>query len=212
MKWNRLRRRTTLETNHSRASALPAAPDYDESELVQHMADGQEWAIAHLYDIHSPRLYGMVLALVDEEADAEEVILDTFMQAWRSAGRFNQVRGSVRTWLATIARSRALDCLRRRARRLRAHERAFADASLVLADHDEAPTSDSGIAHQELQARITRALSQLSPEQRQVIELSFLGGSTQARVAEHLGLPLGTVKTRTRLALRSMRKVLVASG
>ncbi len=188
----------------------------EEAALVQQMARGDERAIARLYDVYSPRLFGLALALVGERADAEEVVLDTFTQAWRSASTFDVVRGSVRTWLTTIARSRSLDCIRSRSRRQMAYERAGAEAAIALVESG-AMTRSGALAsdrldHQELQTRIAFALQQLPIEQRQVIELSFLGGSSHARVAEQLGLPLGTVKTRARSALRKMRTALVAEN
>ncbi len=184
----------------------------DAAMLVQRMASGDERAISRLYDEYSPRLFGLALALLGERADAEEVVLDTYMQAWRSAGAFDVVRGSAQAWLTTIARSRALDCMRSRSRRHMAHERASAEA---FADSDPVTTngvqSDDVMAHQDLQTRIAFALQQLPPEQRQVIELSFLGGASHAGVAKTLGLPLGTVKTRARSALRKMRTALVVA-
>lgn len=187
-----------------------------DTALVQQMADGDERAVSRLYDEHSARLFGLALALVGEQADAEEVVLDTFTQAWRSAGTFDVARGSVRSWLTTIARSRSLDCIRARSRRHKAHERAGAEAAMDLVESGAmtqagAQASDS-IEHQELHAQIAFALGHLPFEQRQVIELAFLGGSSHARVAEHLGLPLGTVKTRARSALRKMRTALVAAN
>lgn len=187
--------------------------DEDAAALVRLMVHGDEEAVSRLYDEYGSRLFGLALALLKERADAEEVVLDTFTQAWRSASAFDVARGSVRTWLATIARSRSLDYLRSRTRRLVAHERASVEASFTRGDSDatacRAATAIDMIVHEELQTQLAGALRLLPPEQRQVIELSFLGGSSHSRVAELLGLPLGTVKTRARSALRKMRTALV---
>lgn len=187
--------------------------DEDAAALVRLMVDGDEGAVSRLYDEYGSRLFGLALALVRERADAEEVVLDTFTQAWRSAGTFDVARGSVRTWLTTIARSRSLDYIRSRTRRLVAHQRAGAEASFTRGDSDAAACRAASvidiIVHEELQTQLAGALRLLPPEQRQVIELSFLGGSSHSRVAELLGLPLGTVKTRARSALRKMRTALV---
>ncbi|WP_310572244.1 sigma-70 family RNA polymerase sigma factor [Gemmatimonas sp.] len=187
----------------------------EDAALVRRMADGDERAISRLYDEYSPRLFGLALTLVGEQTDAEEVVLDAFTQAWRSAGTFDAGRGSVRTWLLTITRSRALDCIRSRTRRLMAHERASTASSFERADGDAAHSCGASVIdtmlHEELQARLNGALRLLPPEQREVIELSFLSGASHASVAGQLGLPLGTVKTRARSALRKLRSALTAA-
>jgi RNA polymerase sigma-70 factor, ECF subfamily len=183
--------------------------DHDAAELVQRMASGEERAILRLYDEYGPRLFGLALALLGERADAEEVVLDTYMQAWRSAGTLDLARGTVRSWLTTIARSRALDYRRNRSRRDMAYERASAEA-LVGSDPSTVHSSHV-MAQQDLQKQITFALQQLPSEQREVIELSFLGEASHASVARKLGLPLGTVKTRARLALRKMRATMAVA-
>ncbi|WP_330998916.1 RNA polymerase sigma factor [Gemmatimonas groenlandica] len=187
----------------------------EEAALVQQMAHGDDRAISRLYDVHSPRLFGLALALVGERADAEEVVLDAFAQAWRNACTFDGSRGSVQTWLSTITRSRALDCIRRRTRRRMANERAGTESSFSVADGEATHSRDASVLdtmlHEELQAQLNGALQLLPPEQREVIELSFLSGASHARVAEQLGLPLGTVKTRARSALRKMRTVLIGA-
>lgn len=178
-----------------------------DAELVERMAAGHEAALAQLYDRHGRAVFSLALAVTGETADAEEVVVDAFGQAWRTAATFDPARGSVIGWLCSIGRSRALDLVRRRARRAAALERAT-----VLGEHLLATSSSddpgTGVAMSENRVAITRALAALPAAQRRVIELAYFGGLTQAEIAARLGEPLGTVKTRTRAALEKLRTLL----
>lgn len=165
-----------------------------------------------LYDRYAASLLGLALRITREQADAEEVVVDTFAQAWRDAARFEIGRGSVAAWLATIARSRALDVIRSRTRRGR-----LADAA--EAEGGDAPAMGSGYASpvanvlaDERARRIRDALMELPDSQRTAIDLAYFEGLSQSEIAERLGEPLGTVKTRVRLGLRKMRELLTALG
>jgi RNA polymerase sigma-70 factor (ECF subfamily) len=175
--------------------------------LLTRMAAGDDRALAELYDRHGRLTFSLACALLGDRADAEEVAADTFLQAWRSAGRFDPRRGSVTTWLAMMARSRALDLLRARGRGSQALERARASGAtgpeLVPTDSPE------GIADRlRIQDRVRRALSDLPEAQRRVIELAYFGGLSQSEIAATLNEPLGTVKTRTRAAMDKLRQAL----
>jgi RNA polymerase sigma-70 factor (ECF subfamily) len=187
--------------------------DSADLELLHRMACGDERAVSQLYDAHSPRLFGLAHAIVRERADAEEVVVDAFAKAWHDAARFDAARGSVVGWLTTIVRSRALDLVRARTRRARAHERAGVHAA-VDADLDAKGSAARSFATPAMDAEVlstelARALRTLPDAQRQVVELAFFKGASHSRIAEQLGLPLGTVKTRARMALRTMRAALV---
>jgi len=146
---------------------------------------------------------------VGQRADAEEVVVEAFAQAWRDAPRFDAGRGSVAGWLTMIARSRALDLVRARSRR----DRITASAA---ADRPDAPPamsefrSDPGGAldHDERRRQVRQALETLSPPQRQAIELAYFEGLSQSEIAERLQEPLGTVKTRVRLGMQKLRESL----
>ncbi len=189
-------------------SDRPAIPD---GELVVRMVGRDERALGDLYDRHGAPVYSLALAIVGERADAEEVVADSFGQAWRTAEQFDPARGSVTAWLATITRTRALDLVRARGRRARALTRAAVGNSeglaAPIAAAGEAP--DRGVERQEARRLVERSLAELSEAQRRVIELAYFGGLTQTEIAAELQEPLGTVKTRMRAGLEKLRGSLV---
>src|SRR3989441_9317026 len=141
----------------------PAIPD---GELVVRMVGRDERALGDLYDRHGAPVYSLALAIVGERADAEEVVADSFGQAWRTAEQFDPARGSVTAWLATITRTRALDLVRARGRRARALTRAALGNSEGLATPiaaGEAP--DRGVERQEARRQVARSLAELSEPQ-----------------------------------------------
>jgi len=186
----------------------PAIPD---GELVVRMVGRDERALGDLYDRHGAPVYSLALAIVGERADAEEVVVDSFGQAWRTAEQFDPARGSVTAWLATITRTRALDLVRARGRRARALTRAAVGNSeglaAPIAAAGEAP--DRGVERQEARRLVERSLAELSEAQRRVIELAYFAGLTQTEIAAELQEPLGTVKTRMRAGLEKLRGSLV---
>lgn len=193
------------------ASAGPppgaAAADAAEEEsrrLLERMRRGDETALGALYDLWSPRLHPLILHVVGGAAeDAEEVLEETFWQAWRQADRYEGSRGRVGAWLATMARSRALD--RARARR-RVREDGWDELPRLAADEEtDAPDPLHAAAAEEERGMVRGALLRLPVEQREALELAYYGGLSQTEIAERTGQPLGTVKTRMRLALQKLR-------
>lgn len=177
--------------------------------LVESMAGGNEAALSEIYDRFSSALYSIALRIVGSEADAAEVTLDAFTQAWKDAGSFERGRSTVATWLCMLVRSRAIDLLRRRQSRQRTLDRAQ-QASAADAPAIGATPVDASHAAEVLEKRrhIDEALSGLAREQRQAIELAYFEGLTQSQIAERLGVPLGTIKTRIRTGMRKLRDVL----
>ena len=173
-----------------------------DSELVARAAAGDERAVGLLYDRYGTVLYAVAFRVLGERADAEEVVLEAFTQAWRDAPRFEPGRGSVAGWLTTIARSRALDLVRARTRRSRITAAAAAGAPAAP------PGPDSALDHEERRREVRRALDALSPTQRQAIELAYFEGLSQSEIAERLQEPLGTIKTRVRLGMQKLRECL----
>lgn len=171
--------------------------------LIQRMAAGDQNALGDLYDHWRTVVFAVVFRIVGDAEDAEELLEDTFWQAWRQAPKYQPDRGSVATWLLTIARSRALDRARAEGRRSVAQP----------ADGQSAPWANERIsepasmgAERREEARIVRAaVFELPVEQRETLELAYFGGLSQTEIADRLTLPLGTVKTRLRLALRKLR-------
>jgi len=189
-------------------SAPGPAPTGD-ANLVARAGGGDERAIAELYDRYGQVLYAVAYRIVGQRADAEEVVLDAFSQAWREATRFDAARGSVAGWLTMIARSRALDLVRARSRR----ERITASAAAERPDSAPAMGGwrvdpSTGVDHAERRTQVQAALEALSAPQRRAIELAFFEGLSQSEIAELLQEPLGTIKTRVRLGMQKLRECL----
>jgi RNA polymerase sigma-70 factor (ECF subfamily) len=171
----------------------------EEIQLIRRMAAGDENALGELYDRWRTVVYALALRIVADARDAEEVLEDTFWQAWRQAPRYDASRGSVGTWLVTMARSRALD-------RARAHRRKPEAAEESEVSDVDSRTDTAGEMERAEESRIVRgALAELPHEQRQALELAYFEGLSQSEIAQRIGEPLGTIKTRMRLALRKLR-------
>lgn len=177
------------------------APDL--KALLAGTAAGDQDAFARFYDATSPAVYGLALRILRDPAEAEEVALDVFLQVWRDAARYDPGRGSALAWVLVLARSRAIDRLRSRRPQRRA-ETVFDEAE--LADDAHGPGETTWISQQG--AFVRRALRELPGEQRVALELAYFGGLTHAEIAERLGLPVGTAKTRIRLGMMKLREAL----
>lgn len=190
------------------ADAPPAALSPSDHEVVASMARGDDRAATVLYDRYASAMFGLALRVVGESADAEEVVLDAFAQAWRDAARFDGTRGSVLGWLTTITRTRALDLVRARGRRAKATDAASTalDEPAAMGTGYAAP--DALVQDAETTIAVHGALQQLPVPQRQAIELAFYEGLTHHEVAERLQQPLGTIKTRIRLGMLKLRETL----
>jgi RNA polymerase sigma-70 factor, ECF subfamily len=190
-------------------STAPGPTSTGDTDLIARAAGGDERAMAGLYDRYGQVLYAVAYRIVGQRADAEEVVLDTFAQAWREATRFESARGSVAGWLTTIGRSRALDLVRARSRRERITATAAAerpDSSPAMGGRPADPSS--GVDYAERRKQVQLALESLSPPQRRAIELAFFEGLSQSEIAERLQEPLGTIKTRVRLGMQKLRECL----
>jgi RNA polymerase sigma-70 factor, ECF subfamily len=181
----------------------------DDVTLVDAMRRGDERAVGELYDRHSAMVMGVAMAIVRDRSDAETVVLDTFTQAWRAAERFDAARGSVASWLLVLARSRALDLLRSAGRRAKLAPVSVDEAPAQALVAEDAPSDPSrAVEANERQQRVSAALGELPAAQREAIELAFFEGLSHTEVAERLGEPLGTVKTRIRLGMTKLRQLL----
>jgi RNA polymerase sigma-70 factor (ECF subfamily) len=145
--------------------------------------------------------FGLAQAMLGDPEAAEEVVQDVFERVWREARSYRAERGSVRTWLLAIARNASIDRYRRTARR--GQERPLEEGA-ERAD----PEAEALLERAVRSERVRAALEQLPPEQRTVISLSFYGGFPQSEIAARLGIPLGTVKGRARLAMAKLRDAL----
>ena len=175
--------------------------------LLRRMAAGDEAALGALYDRWSALVHSVVVRIVGDPGDAEELVEETFLQAWRQAGRYQGARGGVSTWLVVMARSRALDRVR-----LAGHRRAAAAEPLEAAEaagshhSDATPLAAAEIA--ETRQIVHAALQKLPADQRETLEMAYFRGMSQSQIAQATGQPLGTVKTRCRLALRKLKEAL----
>ncbi len=178
--------------------------DKELKSLILRVAQGEEQALAALYDRTAAQVYGLVLRVVKDPIIAEEVTLDVYMQAWRQASQFNPKRGKPIVWLAVVARSRAIDRLRTGKKERESRENLDSVDNLVA---DKGNPEESSTYSQQCRV-IQEALDSLPIEQRQVIELAYWGGMSQNEIAAQTGEPLGTVKTRVRLGMMKLRTVL----
>lgn len=173
-------------------------------DLIRRAAQGDQQGLAELYDHSSRLVYSVALRIAGNPADAEEITLDVYSQVWRLAKDYTAERGSPAAWLIMMGRSRALDKVRSRTSRSQ-HEAPLDTAFDAAAPGESA--EDSAIVS-EGRRRIQLALRDLSSDQRQAIELAFFSGLTHSELAERLGQPLGTVKTRIRLGMIRLRTAL----
>ena len=178
----------------------------DQAALAR-MAQGDGDAVAELYDRHARPIYSLALRILGDTTEAEDVVQDVFSQAWRQAARYNASRGAVGAWLLTLARSRAIDRLRAR----RSRPVGATDDRAVGQVVDAAPPVDSQVLSSEHVARVRAALDELPMLQRAAIELAYFEGLTHAEIAARLEQPLGTVKTRIRLAMLKLRDALAGT-
>lgn len=174
----------------------------DDAADVEAAAAGDQMALARLYDRHASLVFSLALRITGERAAAEEVTQDVFLQLWRRSAAFDPARGDVTGWLVTITRNRAIDRLRS------AHGRET--QSWVALIEDDRPFVHSKPAQVRLAdtERVARALATLPEQQRKVLEMAYYEGFTQSEIAGRLNEPLGTVKTWTRSALKSLRGAL----
>ncbi|WP_234946121.1 ECF RNA polymerase sigma factor SigK [Agrococcus sp. Marseille-P2731] len=177
------------------------SPDLE--QCLVRAAGGDQRAFAELYDASAPRVFGLVLRILVDRAQAEEVAQEVYLEAWRRAERFDPARGAAISWLLQIAHARAVDRVRSsQAQRDRDARIGLRDTAVPI--DDVAERVETSLES----ARARRALSELSAAQREAIELAYFGGLTQTEIAERIGAPLGTVKTRMRDGMRRLRELL----
>jgi RNA polymerase sigma-70 factor (ECF subfamily) len=183
-----------------------ATDDADRAVLAR-IANGELQALDELYERYKTMAYSIAYRITNDASLAEDVVQDAFLGAWRNAGRYIQGRGSVKTWLLSIVHHRAIDAVRRRRPTTPLPEREdVPPAALMLPDVWSEVAAD-------LDAEAVRgALAVLSDVQREAIELAYFGGLTQQEIAARTDTPLGTVKSRMRLGLLAMRRVLLLEG
>jgi RNA polymerase sigma factor (sigma-70 family) len=183
----------------SRAVPRDLAHLSDEA-LVALVARGEEWALAELYDRHGRVAYGLALRVLRDPALAEDAVQDAFMGVWRSAARFVPERSKASTWLLTLVHRRAVDLVRREERRR--------GEPLEAASVPTGEATDEAVWLRFERERVQRALRALPDAQREALELAYYGGFSQSELADRLGQPLGTIKSRMFAGLSRLRELL----
>lgn len=178
----------------------------DPARLIIQVARGDREAFGRFYDRYASLVFTFALRLLRVRSEAEDLLQEVFLQAWRQAATFNPERGSPEAWVITITRSRAIDKLRsmrRREKEVPSGERMDATGA--------GGRVESGAARSEARVAVQDALAGLPEAQRQVLELAYFDGLTQSEIAARLGEPLGTVKTRMRAGLERLRALMAAT-
>ncbi|HVI80957.1 MAG TPA: sigma-70 family RNA polymerase sigma factor [Candidatus Acidoferrum sp.] len=184
----------------SSATSAKGQSQVTDSMLISRIRAGDEDALALLHDRYAQVVYSVALRVLAETTQAEDILQELFLQLWRNPQAFDSNRGSLGAWLAVIARHRAIDYLRRR------RPETDIEDVVVAVDTRVEQTTDRNMAI----AKIRAAVEGLPAEQRKPLEMAFFEGLTHSEISSKTGEPLGTIKTRIRAALLTLRKVLVA--
>jgi RNA polymerase sigma-70 factor (ECF subfamily) len=169
-------------------------------QLIVRVRQGDQRALGSLYDQTSRLVYGLALRVLGDPEDAEEVTMDVYMQVWRRASDYDESRGSPIAWLLTLGRSRAIDRLRSSARARRQ------DDAFTVVEDTTTPHQDIEIS--ERRRFVHQAIATLSPEQREAIEIAYFSGLSHFEIADKLGQPVGTIKTRIRSGMIRLKRLL----
>jgi RNA polymerase sigma-70 factor (ECF subfamily) len=199
-RWEPVRLRASWPLRGRVESVRPRAPSEELEAAMSRIAAGDQSAFAAFYDATSRSVFGIVLSVVRDRAQAEEVAQEVYVEAWRAAPRFDPALGSPSAWLNTIAHRKAVDRVRSAERRT-VRERRDADFEAARYVQD---TADLVVTADE-ERRVRDAMGQLSEAQRRALQLAYFEGHSYREVAEYLEVPLGTVKTRIRDALKRLR-------
>jgi RNA polymerase sigma-70 factor, ECF subfamily len=173
-----------------------------DEELMPLIGEKDPEAFEVFYDRHGGVAYSLAYRIVGEKAAAEDVTQEAFISVWRSGARFDRTRGSVRSWMLSIVRNRAIDALRSRAGK--APKLTF-DDDAILEQRPSGELTEEEAMRRETASEVRGALGELPGEQSKVIELAYFGGFSQSEISRMLGVPLGTVKGRMRLGLEKIR-------
>jgi RNA polymerase sigma-70 factor (ECF subfamily) len=181
--------------------------EIQDRDLMSRVAHRDGVAFARLFEVHAPVTLGLLQRILGGRGEAEEVLQEVFLQIWMQADRYDGARSTPRGWILMLARSRALDRLRRRESSRRREE-------IVGEESDEAvsPLGTERLESLEVKRQVSSALGALSPDQRRCIELAFFEGLTHTQIAERRAAPLGTLKSRILLGMNKLRQALSAQS
>jgi RNA polymerase sigma-70 factor (ECF subfamily) len=184
------------------ADNVDASATSDEALVRRIAVEGDQLALSLLYDRYQAQMYGLAMRITSDAGMAQDAVQEAFVGVWRNASRYAETRASVRTWMLSIAHHRSIDLVRRRRSNVSLPEGEVVDAALTAPDvwPEVARSTDADA--------VRRAMTRLSTEQREAIELAYFEGLTQAEIATRIGAPLGTIKSRVRLGLMQLRRQL----
>ena len=180
--------------------------EFDDQSLIRLIARSQESALSELYDRYSRLVYSLALNAVGDPATAEEITQDVFIRIWDHAGTYQAEKSKVVTWIASITRYRSIDVIRRR--KIRPEWQSVSWEIEPPASEMNPTNVEETVELSQKRRRIRQAISVLPEEQRQALAYAYFQGYTHREIAEVLGEPLGTVKTRIRLAMQKLRQLL----
>lgn len=177
--------------------------EMDDQTLLDAIVRGEQAALGVLYERFAPRAFGVARRVLRNDGEAEEVVQETFLEVWRSATRYDPRRAAPERWIFTMVRTRAIDRLRQNGARGRLQDHLKGEPTGLV------PASpDAAVAASQDARRLRAALAQLPDEQRRVLEQAYDQGLTQSEISETTGTPLGTVKTRMRIAMLKLADLL----
>lgn len=179
-------------------------------DLLRRLSRGDEEAFVALFRRYAPLAKALATRIIRQPFMAEEIVQDAFLSLWRDPGSYREDRGTVRSWLLSAVHHRAVDRVRREEAEHRRRVQSFDPPTPEDSDPGESVVERVDAADQ--RARVRAALQDIPAEQRAVLERMYFGGQTQTAIAEELGLPLGTVKSRTLLGMRRLRGMLIDRG
>ena len=185
---------------------MKAVEAYSEAVLLQLIAYGDEDAFEVLYHRYQGLVYGLILNIVGDPSTAEDVTLDVFSQVWKQAVSFRPQMASFKTWVASIARHRAIDELRRR--RSRPHQDVPRWAEIEPSNLADSHQLQAMLEYKDLQVRVQSAIAALPVEQREALALAYYKGYSHRMIAKAVNRPLGSVKTHIRKAMQQLRNTL----
>ena len=180
--------------------------EFDDQSLIRLIARSQENALSELYDRYSRLVYSLALNAVGDPATAEEITQDVFIRIWDHAGTYQAEKSKVVTWIASITRYRSIDVIRRR--KIRPESQSVSWEIEPSANEMNPINVEETVEISQKRRRVRQAISMLPEEQRQALAYAYFQGYTHREIAEVLGEPLGTVKTRIRLAMQKLRQLL----
>ena len=178
----------------------------DDATLVQWIAKAETGALEELYDRYNRLVFSVALAILSDSSIAEEVTLDVFVRVWKGASTYHQERAKVSTWLAAITRYHAIDVLR--GQRTKLDQKSLYLNDLPWQKESDLPNPQEDMENDMQRARIRRAVDELPADQREALLLAYFKGYSHRQIAELLDQPLGTIKTRIRLAMQKLRELL----